>query len=121
MSSAFRSPTGSATPRSARFRAGSSSLPSPSSMAGSPLRRLAVRTEDHPMKYLDFEGVIPKGEYGGGTMIVWDRGNWVPRFDPHKGLAKGHLDFELHGNRLKGAWHLVRMKPRRGEAKEQWL
>src|SRR5262249_33088324 len=62
-------------------------------------KRLAVRAEDHPMKYLDFEGVIPKGEYGGGTMIVWDRGSWAPRFDPHKGLAKGHLDFELQGER----------------------
>src|SRR5580700_3248661 len=84
-------------------------------------KRLAVRTEDHPMKYLDFEGVIPKGEYGGGTMIVWDRGSWVPRFDPHKGIAKGQLDFNLEGKRLKGAWHLVRMKPRRGETREQWL
>ncbi len=84
-------------------------------------KRLAVRTEDHPMKYLDFEGVIPKGEYGGGTMIVWDRGEWEPRFDPHWGLAKGHLEFELRGQRLQGGWHLVRMKPRRGETKEQWL
>src|SRR5581483_176609 len=81
-------------------------------------KRLAVRTEDHPMKYLDFEGVIPKGEYGGGTMIVWDRGSWLPRFDPHYGLAKGHLEFELHGQRLRGGWHLVRMKPRRSETKE---
>ena len=84
-------------------------------------KRLAVQTEDHPMKYLDFEGVIPKGEYGGGTMIVWDRGTWTPDKDPHKGIAKGHLDFELDGERLKGRWHLVRMRSRPHERKEQWL
>ena len=71
-------------------------------------KRLAVRTEDHPMQYLDFEGNIPKGEYGGGAMIVWDRGRWEPASDPEKGLAKGHLDITLHGGRLKGRWHLVR-------------
>ena len=74
-------------------------------------KRLAVRTEDHPIEYLDFEGNIPKGEYGGGSMIVWDRGRWTPVGDPHKGLAKGHLEFTLDGARLKGRWHLVRMKP----------
>src|SRR5712664_1148430 len=58
-------------------------------------KRLAVRTEDHPVDYLDFEGNIPKGEYGGGSMIVWDRGRWVPEADPHKGLTKGHLAFRL--------------------------
>jgi bifunctional non-homologous end joining protein LigD len=85
------------------------------------VKRLAVRTEDHPLQYLDYEGVIPKGEYGGGTMIVWDRGDWRPAGDPRKGLLKGHLDFELDGRRLKGRWHLVRMKPRPREKKEQWL
>ena len=84
-------------------------------------KRLAVRTEDHPVKYLDFEGVIPKGEYGGGAMIVWDRGRWLPNFDARKGLAKGHLDFVLEGERLKGHWHLVRMQPRQGEKTESWL
>ena len=84
-------------------------------------KRLAVRTEDHPMQYLDFEGNIPKGEYGGGAMIVWDRGRWEPAFDPEKGLQKGHLDISLDGTRLKGRWHLVRMRPRPGEKKEQWL
>ena len=73
------------------------------------------------MQYLDFEGNIPKGEYGGGAMIVWDRGRWEPAFDPDKGLQKGHLEFTLHGERLKGRWHLVRMRPRPGEKKEQWL
>lgn len=84
-------------------------------------KRLAVRTEDHPMQYLDFEGNIPKGEYGGGSMIVWDRGRWVPAYDPHKGLAKGHLEFTLDGDRLKGRWHLVRMRPKPGEKSEPWL
>jgi bifunctional non-homologous end joining protein LigD len=84
-------------------------------------KRLAVRTEDHPLQYLDFEGNIPKGEYGGGSMIVWDRGRWEPVFDPEWGLAKGHLEFTLHGERLHGRWHLVRMKPRRGETRENWL
>ncbi len=85
------------------------------------LKRLAVRTEDHPIEYLAFEGNIPKGEYGGGSMIVWDRGTWQPIDDPHKGLAKGHLAFRLVGDRLKGAWHLVRINPRTGERTEPWL
>ena len=84
-------------------------------------KRLAVRTEDHPVDYLDFEGNIPKGEYGGGSMIVWDRGRWVPEADPHKGLQKGHLAFFLEGTRLKGLWHLVRIRPRKGEKTEPWL
>jgi bifunctional non-homologous end joining protein LigD len=84
-------------------------------------KRLAVKTEDHPLAYLDFEGNIPKGEYGGGAMIVWDRGDWEPVGDPHRGLAKGHLEFTLDGSRLKGRWHLVRMKPKRGERTEPWL
>ncbi len=77
-------------------------------------KRLAVRTEDHPVDYLDFEGNIPKGEYGGGSMIVWDRGRWLPQDDPHKGLQKGHLAFVLDGTRLKGLWHLVRIRPAQG-------
>jgi bifunctional non-homologous end joining protein LigD len=84
-------------------------------------KRLAVRTEDHPMQYLDFEGNIPKGEYGGGAMIVWDHGRWTPDGDPHFGLDKGHLAFSLDGARLKGRWHLVRMRPRPGERTEPWL
>ena len=84
-------------------------------------KRLAVRTEDHPIEYLDFEGNIPKGEYGAGSMIVWDRGRWEPEGDPQKGLAKGHLAFTLDGTRLKGRWHLVRMRPRSGEKTESWL
>jgi bifunctional non-homologous end joining protein LigD len=84
-------------------------------------KRLAVQTEDHPMDYLEFEGNIPKGEYGGGSVIVWDRGRWTPEGDPHHGLDKGHLTFGLDGERLKGRWHLVRMRPRPGEKKQQWL
>jgi bifunctional non-homologous end joining protein LigD len=91
----------------------------PSLTAGE--KRLAVHTEDHPIEYLDFEGNIPKGEYGGGSMIVWDRGRWAPEGDPQKGLAKGHLAFTLDGARLKGRWHLVRMRPRSGEKTESWL
>ena len=84
-------------------------------------KRLAVRTEDHPVEYLDFEGTIPKGEYGGGSMIVWDRGRWLPDGDPRKGMAKGHLAFALEGSRLKGRWHLVRMRAKPGEKSEPWL
>jgi bifunctional non-homologous end joining protein LigD len=84
-------------------------------------KRLAVRTEDHPVQYLDFEGNIPRGEYGGGSMIVWDRGRWIAKEDPHRGLQKGHLAFLLEGQRLKGLWHLVRIKPRKGEKTEPWL
>jgi bifunctional non-homologous end joining protein LigD len=84
-------------------------------------KRLAVRTEDHPVEYLNFEGNIPKGEYGAGSMIVWDRGQWEPEGDPQKGLAKGHLAFTLDGARLKGRWHLVRIRPRSGEKTEPWL
>ncbi|HTM47230.1 MAG TPA: DNA ligase D [Bryobacteraceae bacterium] len=82
-------------------------------------KRLAVRTEDHPLAYGSFEGTIPKGEYGGGTVMLWDRGTWEPKGDPHAGLKKGHLTFELHGERLKGGWDLVRM--RGGGKRENWL
>jgi bifunctional non-homologous end joining protein LigD len=91
----------------------------PSLIAGE--KRLAVRTEDHPLAYLDFEGNIPKGEYGGGAMIVWDRGRWESEFDPDYGLEKGHLDITLYGRRLRGRWHLVRMRRRPREKNEQWL
>jgi len=83
-------------------------------------KRLAAQTEDHPLDYADFEGVIPKGEYGGGTVVVWDRGYWTPIGDPHAGLEKGDLTFDLAGDKLRGRWHLVRMKPRKGE-KPSWL
>jgi len=82
-------------------------------------KRLAVRTEDHPLDYGSFEGTIPKGEYGGGTVMLWDTGTWEPIDDPHAGMENGHLSFVLHGKRLKGKWNLIRM---RGEGKrENWL
>src|SRR5919112_3291016 len=84
-------------------------------------KRLAIHVEDHPIEYNTFEGTIPKGQYGGGTVMIWDRGTWTPDHDPHKGLQKGHLDFELHGEKLKGHWHLVRMRKRPGERQEPWL
>ena len=84
-------------------------------------KRLAVHVEDHPLDYGDFEGTIPKGEYGGGTVIVWDRGSWSPIGDPAKGYAKGHLEFELDGERLKGRWHLVKIKGKPREKRENWL
>lgn len=73
-------------------------------------RRLAVRTEDHPVEYATFEGTIPKGEYGAGTVLLWDRGTWRPLGDPHAMLEKGHLRFELDGEKLHGRFHLVRTK-----------
>lgn len=84
-------------------------------------KRLAVHVEDHPLDYGDFEGTIPKGQYGGGTVIVWDRGTWTPVADPDKGYAKGHLEFELQGEKLRGRWHLVRIKGKPGEKRENWL
>ena len=84
-------------------------------------KRLAIHTEDHPIEYNDFEGTIPEGQYGGGTVMVWDRGEWIPEEDPHKGYKKGHLSFRLEGEKLHGGWHLVRMHGRRGETKEPWL
>ena len=84
-------------------------------------KRLAVRTEDHPLEYGRFEGTIPKGNYGGGTVMLWDTGRWAPVGDPHQGLEKGKLVFELHGERLRGRWALVRMKPRPQDKHENWL
>lgn len=84
-------------------------------------KRLAVHVEDHPLSYGDFEGVIPKGQYGGGTVIVWDRGVWRPIGDAKKGYRKGHLEFELEGKKLRGRWHLVRMHGKPGESRENWL
>jgi len=84
-------------------------------------KRLAVRTEDHPLAYGDFEGIIPKGQYGGGTVMLWDRGTWEPVGDPDEGLRRGKLTFRLHGERLSGEWALVRMAPKPGEKRENWL
>jgi bifunctional non-homologous end joining protein LigD len=79
-------------------------------------KRFAMQTEDHPIEYNQFEGVIPEGEYGGGTVMIWDRGTWEPEVeDVDAALAKGDLKFKLHGKKLRGSWVLVRMRPR------QWL
>lgn len=83
-------------------------------------KRLAVRTEDHPLEYAEFEGVIPEG-YGAGTVMIWDEGAWVPHEDPHEGLEAGALKFDLKGKRLKGGWALIRMKPGPDEKRENWL
>ncbi len=82
-------------------------------------RRLAVRTEDHPLDYAGFEGIIPAGQYGGGTVSVWDRGTWMPEGDARAGIAKGRLTFTLDGEKLHGRWHLVRTKPQGKQ--ESWL
>src|SRR5438067_4993757 len=84
-------------------------------------KRLAVQVEDHPIEYNTFEGTIPEGEYGGGTVLIWDRGRWLPEGDPHQGLRKGRLTFELDGKKLHGKWHLVRMQRRARETKDNWL
>lgn len=84
-------------------------------------KRLSVHVEDHPMDYGGFEGTIPEGQYGAGTVIVWDRGTWTPVFDAAKGYAKGHLEFELKGEKLTGRWHLIRMRGKPREKRENWL
>ncbi len=86
-------------------------------------KRLAVRTEDHPLDFARFEGLIPKGEYGGGTVMLWDNGIWEPieGKDPRKTLPEGHLHFILHGRRMQGEWILFRLKPRAKERGENWI
>jgi bifunctional non-homologous end joining protein LigD len=85
-------------------------------------RRLAVHVEDHPLAYGDFEGIIPKPQYGGGTVMLWDQGSWEPLGDPHAMYRAGRLKFLLQGERLKGEWNLVRMKNRSPrEKRENWL
>ncbi len=85
--------------------------------------RLAVRTEDHPLDYGTFEGTIPKGEYGGGTVMLWDQGKWIPHpdKDPRKTIEEGHLHFTLEGERMKGEWVMFRLKGKPGEKGENWM
>lgn len=85
------------------------------------VRRLAVHVEDHPLEYGSFEGVIPAGEYGGGTVLLWDRGRWEPEGDAAAGLSRGRMEFRLSGERLKGGWRLVRMGGAAGEDGRNWL
>jgi len=84
------------------------------------VKRLAVQTEDHPLEYGGFEGSIPEGEYGGGTVMVWDRGTWEPDGDAKQAYEKGHLSFQLHGQKLTGGWHLVKTQ-RAGQKQNTWL
>ncbi|HLW54560.1 MAG TPA: DNA polymerase ligase N-terminal domain-containing protein [Candidatus Angelobacter sp.] len=87
------------------------------------VKRLAMQVEDHPVEYGGFEGIIPPGEYGGGTVMVWDRGTWSPEVpDPDAALAKGDLKFTLHGKKLKGSWVLVRTRGYGGNrGRSAWL
>ena len=85
-------------------------------------KRLAMMTEDHPVEYGGFEGIIPKGQYGGGTVLLWDRGTWEPIEDPHAGLRKGNLKFRLNGEKLQGGFALVKIKGRDARDSEKtWL
>jgi bifunctional non-homologous end joining protein LigD len=85
-------------------------------------KRLAMMTEDHPVEYGSFEGIIPEGEYGGGTVVLWDRGTWEPVEEPHQGFHKGSLKFVLHGEKLQGRWALVKIKGRDARDSEKtWL
>ena len=83
------------------------------------VKRLAVEVEDHPLDYGSFEGTIPKGQYGSGTVMLWDRGTWEPIGDAGESYREGKLKFRLHGEKLSGGWMLVRT--RRPASKPQWL
>jgi bifunctional non-homologous end joining protein LigD len=86
------------------------------------VKRMAMPTEDHPLEYARFEGIIPEGEYGGGTVMIWDQGTWEPEVpDVDAALKKGDLKFTLKGKKLKGSWVLVRLRPRGGESRAGWL
>jgi len=84
-------------------------------------KRLAVHVEDHPLGYGDFEGTISEGMYGAGTVMLWDRGEWEPLSDPKEAYRAGKLKFRLHGQKLRGGWSLVRMRPKPGDEGENWL
>lgn len=85
------------------------------------VRHLAVQTEDHPVDYADYEGVIPQGQYGAGPMIVWDAGTWAPMDDIERSLESGQFKFRLVGDKLQGGWMLARLKPKPGERQANWL
>ena len=86
-------------------------------------KRLAVQVEDHPMEYGGFEGIIPRGQYGGGTVMLWDRGTWEPHGDAEEGLREGSLKFSMNGKKMHGKWALIRMAPRPNDrsGKPNWL
>ena len=83
------------------------------------VKRLAMQVEDHPVEYGGFEGIIPKGEYGGGTVMLWDRGTWNPMGDAKTGLQEGRLKFQLHGEKLRGGSMLVRRRAGAGRTDER--
>jgi bifunctional non-homologous end joining protein LigD len=86
------------------------------------VRRLAMQVEDHPIEYNKFEGIIPTGEYGGGTVMIWDKGYWVPEVpDVDAALKRGDLKLRLEGRKLHGSWVLVRTRGRPGDSKPAWL
>jgi len=86
------------------------------------VKRLAMQVEDHPIEYNEFEGIIPEGEYGGGTVMIWDNGTWTPEMeDVDAALRKGDLKFSLEGKKLHGGWVLVRTRGRRGDGRPAWL
>jgi bifunctional non-homologous end joining protein LigD len=86
------------------------------------VKRLAMQVEDHPIDYADFEGIIPEGEYGGGTVMVWDRGRWTPEVaDVDAALRKGELKLALDGKKLRGSWVLVRTRRGPSSGKPSWL
>src|SRR5712691_2115513 len=86
------------------------------------VKRMAMQVEDHPIEYAKFEGIIPAGEYGGGTVMVWDKGTWIPESpDVDAALKKGDLKFTLRGKKLKDSWVLVRLRQRPGESRASWL
>jgi len=86
------------------------------------VKRMAMPTEDHPIEYAKFEGIIPEGEYGGGTVMIWDNGTWTPEVDDvDKALKKGELKFSLQGKKLQGSWVLVRLRPRGEDKRAGWL
>jgi bifunctional non-homologous end joining protein LigD len=85
------------------------------------VKAMAIHVEDHPVSYNTFEGTIPKGSYGAGTVIIWDRGTWEPVGDPREGLEKGKLIFHLHGQKLAGLWELVRISKPGQFKQDHWL
>jgi bifunctional non-homologous end joining protein LigD len=86
------------------------------------IKRMAMQVEDHPIEYNKFEGIIPAGEYGGGTVMIWDRGTWTPESpDVDAALEKGQLKLSLEGKKLHGSWVLIRTRPRPGQARASWL
>jgi len=84
-------------------------------------RRLAIKVEDHPLDYRNFEGIIPQGQYGGGTVMIWDEGFWEPHGDVEQSLKEGALKFIVKGKRIEGKWTLIDLKEKDGDKKDNWI